>query len=119
MCGGISQKPNTKWVITGEHTVATVVDTKSCRYKATPGYIIQLTNVDNSAYFGFLGGASSISSPTNESFKVTIYYDKVESSELLLAAKSQNWAVSWLAESGANSGITVAGSTGWKVEKVS
>jgi hypothetical protein len=116
MCGGISQKPNTNWHVTGEHTIATVVSTKSCAYKVTPGYTIQLTNVDNSAYFGFLGGGSSISTPTNESFKVTIFYPKVESHELLAAAKSQNWAISWLAESGANSGITVAGSTGWKVE---
>ena len=52
------------------------------------------------------------------SFRVIVIHPHIRGARLLAAAKAYHWRVSWIGNTGANSGNTVPGKSGWKAVRV-
>ena len=83
MCGGVTPKGTpahgglrgigqTDWKTFGKHGLYVDVATHRCAFNATPQYVAQLLGAEKNAFFGFLGGTSSVSRPTATGFRVQV-----------------------------------------------
>jgi len=117
ICGGVSPK-KTKWEALGTDGVKAVIDTSLCNYDEEPEYIATLLGADKSPYFSLFNGGHTIANSTEKEFTIVVWLPNLAGTEnLQIFAMKFGWQVSWISDSGSNSGRTVEGKTGWKNAK--
>jgi hypothetical protein len=104
------------WRQMGSNALYLDVDAAHCNFTTTPvpQYAPQLAGVDRCPFVGFLRGTSSISHKSSGGFRYIISYPVLSAKQLLSYAMFCQWQLSWIGDQGANTGQTIAGSTGWK-----
>ena len=92
------------------------VDTSACRFVDIPRYAVSLVQQHSRDMFNFngrLSGTTSIAVSSRSGFRVILWDPLKSAYELLRVSRTQGWQLSWIGDSGSNTGITRAGSTGW------
>jgi hypothetical protein len=101
-------------------TLHMVVDTSICRFTAEPQYFVNLVELNSGHTHPFtrIECAASVTTSHQDHFTVTIAQTTADSKygDLMQIAKSFKWRLSWIADTGSNTGVTVAGKTGWSMD---
>jgi hypothetical protein len=125
ICGGLT-RGSQPWREKGGHALSLMVDTTSCSFTTpdrtgngkkkmgVPQYVASVVGTASDSFFGLVTPTATMTKMTATGFMLTAYYPFMVSMQLLKEANKYKWQVSWVGDSGVNSGISVSGSTGWK-----
>jgi hypothetical protein len=99
-------------------TLSIDIDSSECKFEKVPIYVVSIED----GRFGeslveedkTMPGSLTIAHSSASSFQVFMWDPKRKAGNLLDAAIKHNWILSWIGETGTNSGSTVAGRSGWK-----
>lgn len=87
------------------------ISVSDCHFQSRPQYILDLVG---DADYWMLTPTISVTSATLVGFRAIALHPKLKGNGLVALARKDRWRISWLANTGKNTGVTVAGSTGWK-----
>jgi hypothetical protein len=117
-CGATTPKSHklarTDWKAYGTDGLSVDIDTSHCKFTSMPQYLATLTG---KAKQWTLTGTSSIASKNNTHLKIVVVHPSLKGLALFEAAKKYQWRVSWIGNTGHNSGMTSPGSSGWQLTK--
>jgi hypothetical protein len=101
-------------------TLSIDIDSSECKFDKVPIYVVSIED----GRFGetlveedrekAMPGSLTVAHSSASSFQVFMWDPKRKSGRLLDAAIKHNWILSWIGETGTNSGTTVPGRSGWK-----
>jgi hypothetical protein len=111
VCGAVTP-PLTGWRVIGSHGAVYVdVDSSRCQFGATPQYSLSIVA---KVKHWQASGSHVIVNSTASSFRVLVYHPLLSGAYLKQAVYNDQWQVSWIGDSGANTGRTMPGNTGWR-----
>ena len=116
LCGGIVRPDNFSPSATHPDAVQIDVDTSACKFKGTPQYAVTMVDprAADKPFDGWLSGSSTIAVSASNGFRLLVW-DPSRSAELLMrTAIKRAWQVSWVGDTGGNTGQSAPGHTGWK-----
>ena len=101
----------TPWRLYGHDGLYVDIDTAGCHFPVRAYYVVSVLGDE---YHEGLSGTNSVVDAHEASFRVIVVHPQLRGAKLLAAAKAYRWRVSWIGNTGANSGNTVPGKSGWK-----
>ena len=116
LCGGIV-RPDT-FTPSAQHpdAVQIDVDTSACNFRGTPQYAVTVVDprAADKPFGGWLSGSSTIAVSAANGFRLLVW-DPSRSAELLMRTMIHRaWQISWIGDTGGNTGMSAPGHTGWK-----
>ena len=113
-CGATTAKGTTRWTAYGYDGIQLQVPTSTCNFTSPTQYA---TTIIGSIDEWGSTGTHTLLQASQTGFTVIVLHPTLRGTELLDAAQNYNWRVSWIGDSGANTGITLPGKSGWRQGK--
>jgi hypothetical protein len=111
ICGATTSVDLMRWHALGNDGLYVDVYTSHCKFQHTPQYLSSI--LGDSGHWQ-LTGTNSVSHENRTAFRVKVVHPTLRGAALLAEAKKFKWRVSWVADSGANTGATNHDDTAWK-----
>ena len=114
-CGATTAKGQSGWKLYGYDGLQLRVPTAACKFPAAG---VQYVSSLVGAWEQWQStGTSTILRADADSFTLVVLHPSLRGNDLLAAAKSNDWRVSWVGDAGGNTGNTLPGKGGWRQGK--
>jgi hypothetical protein len=116
VCGTKTLEPpygHTPWEASGSEAIKLKIDTSFCNFTGSPRYAADVMGA--SAFYWRMTGSIVFTNTSATGFELMLWHPLLKAARLMAYAKRYEWRVSWIGDSGSNTGMTQPGLTGWNV----